>query len=217
MPKNRFFDRFKTLNKIRNSAYYRKFKLIMNVIIPFGFAVYNGVLGFYFNIIWSQAILAYYLLLLLVRFSLTLSLNKSDEIKKIVHISGFVVILVLNVSLVTPAILMLKSQKPVNVDVVFSIANALYTTYSIIKSIYEFKKYKNDDNIIFKDLKLVSLINAIVSILTLQNTLIMVNGGMNQDMAILSTVSTICLLMLCLAISIYSFFNDKGKYERRSR
>lgn len=201
--------------KIKDNIFYKRFKLIMNILIPFGFSIYNGVLGFYFNIIWNQAIFFYYLLLLVIRFSLTLALNKKDGFKKVIHIITFIVMIVLNICLIAPAVLMLKNEKPVNVDMIFAIAMAAYTTYSISKSIYEMRKYKNDDNILVKDLKLVGLINAIVSILTLQNTLIVVNGGMEYGMIILSTVSTFCLLILSLIICFQSFLSS-FKDSRRS-
>ena len=100
---------------------------------------------------------------------------------------------------------MIESLKPINIGTIPSITMATYTFYSITTSIIEIKKYKNDNNILLKQLKLVSLINAIVSILSLQNTLIIVNGSMDNDMIILSIVSTIALLLLILFLCFYSF------------
>lgn len=194
------------ISKIKNSKYYNSIKLIISILIPLAFAVYNIVLGYMYDTLWNKSIFIYYILLLLVRLILTIFLHiKNNIIVKIIYTLSFIVLLLLNIALIVPSILMIESLKPINIGTIPSITMATYTFYSITTSIIEIKKYKNDNNILLKQLKLVSLINAIVSILSLQNTLIIVNGSMDNDMIILSIVSTIALLLLILFLCFYSF------------
>lgn len=194
------------ISKIKNSKYYNSIKLIISILIPLAFTVYNIVLGYMYDTLWNKSIFIYYILLLLVRLILTIFLHiKNNIIVKIIYTLSFIVLLLLNIALIVPSILMIESLKPINIGTIPSITMATYTFYSITTSIIEIKKYKNDNNILLKQLKLVSLINAIVSILSLQNTLIIVNGSMDNDMIILSIVSTIALLLLILFLCFYSF------------
>ena len=62
----------------------------------------------------------------------------------------------------------------------------------------------------YQQLKSVSLINSIVSVLTLQNTLIIVSGEFDSDMITLSTITTVGLILLCLFLIIFSFVKNIG-------
>ena len=198
--------------KIRNSKYYSIIKLIINVLIPFLFASYNAILGFMYNTLWNKSIFIYYVLLVLVRLLLISFLkDKNNKLINFIYVISFIILILLNIALIIPSILMIRSLKPINIGSIPSIAMAAYTFYSITISIIEIKKYENDNNILFKQLKLVSLINAIVSILSLQNTLIIVNGEMNSKMITLSSVSTIGLLILILFLCIHSFIRVNSK------
>lgn len=198
--------------KIRNSKYYSIIKLIISVLIPFLFASYNAILGFMYNTLWNKSIFIYYVLLVLVRLLLISFLKaKNNKLINFIYVISFIILILLNIALIIPSILMIRSLKPINIGSIPSIAMAAYTFYSITISIIEIKKYENDNNILFKQLKLVSLINAIVSILSLQNTLIIVNGEMNSKMITLSSVSTIGLLILILFLCIHSFIRVNSK------
>lgn len=198
------------MNKIKNSSNYYIVKDIISILIPLGFAIFNGVFGLLKESIYNGAICVYYILLLLVRALLVFLLHKETSEKKIRrgYLISFVMILLLNLALIAPSILLLLNMKEVNVNIIVAISMATYTTYSISISIYNLKKYKHNTNILVKQLKMVSFINAIVSVMVLQNTLIVVNGGYSKSLEILSIVSTIVFIIILNVLTIYEFIKN---------
>ncbi|MCR4749534.1 MAG: hypothetical protein K5877_07100 [Lachnospiraceae bacterium] len=84
------------------------------------------------------------------------------------------VLLILNISLIVPVSLMVKMQRPVEMSLIPAIAVAAYTTYRITMAAINLKKRKKTTNILFKLYRAVDFIDALVSVLILQNTLVMV-------------------------------------------
>lgn len=204
------------IDRIKNDEKYRIYlSFIISMIISFIFSIYNLYLGIFHSLIWNLCISFYYILLLCIRFILFFNnyINKSRseyEVKKsrfITFIITSICLLLLNLVLIAPAILMVQGQKEVNMTLIPSIALAAYTTYKITLAIIKFKKYKSSDNLVLRQMRLIKLIDALVSILTLQNTLILVNGGMSSDMVSLSMSTTITILAFIALLIIISFIN----------
>lgn len=190
--------------------------LILNVIIPFSFALYNGIFGIIYHSIWHGSISLYYLLLLTVRIILLFSEKKAkisndNKLRKRAFITSFVIMLIMNLALILPTILMILDKKEINVGLVPSIAIATYTTYSIVMSVINLKRTKNSNNLIEINLKIVSFCNSLVSILSLQNTLIVVNGGYDNDLVTLSVISSAGILSLMLFVIVFAFATNINK------
>ena len=75
------------------------------------------------------------------------------------------------------------------------------------------KKAKKTDNPIINQIRLVNIINTLMSILVLQNTLILANGGYTDDMKKLSMASSIGIIVLIIFIEIYQFILVKAKQD----
>lgn len=88
-----------------------------------------------------------------------------------------------------------------------AIAMAVYTTYKItMASIHIQKQTRNNrNNVLVAELRTINFIDALVSILTLQNTLIMVNQTKSSahDMLILSAVSSAVIYIVILFATIH--------------
>ena len=97
---------------------------------------------------------------------------------------------------------MIIHPKDVSFGLIPSIAVAAYTTYKITIAIINYVKVKKYNNIMFKFVNELSVVDAFVSILTLQHTLIMVNGGMTTQMLKLSSATSFIILL-----AIIIFFN----------
>ncbi len=83
---------------------------------------------------------------------------------------------ILNISLIVPISIMVGQQKSVNLTLIPASAMALYTTYKIIMVFVNLRKRKvSSDNLVWL-LRTINFIDALVSILILQNTLIMVKS-----------------------------------------
>ena len=193
-------------------SFCKKYAFLISVCFALFFCIYNGVLGFYKNVIWNIAIFTYYLLLLTIRMILYVREKKSktEDEKDIrrdkqIYISTSVIMFIMNLAMILPASLLINHQKEVNLSLISAIAVAAYTTYKVTLAIIKFCKVQKQQNLIYKQVRMVNLFDAVMSILTLQNTLtIVVSNGNDRDMYTLSIVTTIVMLLAVAIISIYT-------------
>ena len=191
------------IKKLKND--YNKRTVIfafLSVLAITCFTVYNGILGFLFDSIWHICIFAYYVFLLLIKgilvFGITNKKAKSNQLR-IVY-TTFIILIVMTIAMIAPAFLLLLDKRTYNLGLIPSIASAAYTTYSIVVSILNMKKAKNAPSPIIKQISLVNIINALMSILVLQNTLILANGGYTDDLKKLSIASSVGIILLIIII-----------------
>lgn len=117
-----------------------------------------------------------------------------------------VMLLVLNLALILPISLMVLLEKPVNMGLIPAIAMATYTTYKLTMASVHIQKQRRSrhGNVLISELRAINFIDALVSVLTLQNTLIMVERteSSGNDMFILSAVSSAAIYIVILFITI---------------
>lgn len=95
-----------------------------------------------------------------------------------------------------------------------AIAMATYTTYKVtMSSTHLRKQHKNAQrNAIVTELRTVNFIDALVSILALQNTLIMVKRPeTGADMLVLSAISSAAIYTVIVVITLYLLVKGKGR------
>lgn len=173
------------------------------------FALYNGFLGIHHASLWHGTICVYYLVLVILR-GVIISARKRTarerdpkQFQKKVYIASAALLLLLNICLVIPVSLMVIRQKPVNMSLIPAIAMAAYTTYKVIMASVNLKRRKRSSNRLIRLLRTISFVDALVSILSLQNTLIMVNmKNESTEMLTLSAITSAAIILAVLAISI---------------
>lgn len=192
------------------------FKTVTSSVISFAvtvlFALYNGLLGVRLSSVWHGSICVFYLLLVAVRGTILLTEKKNitrSEQEKTYHrrktaVISSVMLLMLNLALILPISLMVILEKPVNMGTIPSIAFATYTTYIITMASLHIRKQKHkNNNILVSELRAINFIDAMVSVLTLQNTLITVNQAESDgDMFILSAVSSAVIYIVIVLTSV---------------
>ena len=204
--------------KIRlNSDYRDGLMFVISTIMTLAFAIYNRVIGAVNKSIWHESIGLYYLLLLIIKVIIVLTqkdakkrtFERKEKINKIVFYITGVILFLVNIALTVPIILMIKNQRTVIFGLIESIAIAAFTTFKVYMAIRNYIKNRKATDIIVKEIKTISLIEAIVSILTLQNTLITVNGSVEEDEGIttLTIVSSIAGLLIILYFIVIMFIN----------
>ena len=120
-----------------------------------------------------------------------------------IYLSSAVLLFILNLSLVVPVSLLVLLQKPVKMSLIPAITMAAYTTYKIVMASVNLKKRKKSENRLVRLLRTINFIDALVSILTLQNTLIMVNmQGEGDQMLTLSAVTSAVIMLTVLVLSV---------------
>lgn len=208
------------------------FKTITDSVISFGitilFALYNGFLGIHLSSVWHESICVFYLLLIAIRGMILLTEKKNmtrGEQEQVYHrykasiISSFL-LLVLNLALILPISLMVILEKPVNLGLIPAITIATYTTYKLTMASVHIRKQKRNGhgNVLISQLRIINFIDALVSILTLQNTLIMVKqtNADSKDMLILSAVSSAAIYIVILFITIHLLITGLKHYKNRN-
>ena len=203
------------VKKLKND--YNKRTVIfafLSVLVTICFTVYNGILGFLYNSTWHICIFVYYVFLFLIKGLLVFGIlhKKTRSNQLIVVYITFIMLIILTFVMIAPAILLVLDKRTYNLGLIPSIASAAYTTYNITMSIINLKKAKNTDEPIIKQIRLVNLVNTLMSILVHQNTLILANGGYTDDMKKLSMATSIGIIVLIIIIEIYQFVMVKAKH-----
>ena len=181
------------------------------------FALYHGFLGLAASSIWHGSICVFYLLLVVIRGIILLTeyriKSEREEEKQRRRRKTFlitsVLLLLLNLSLMLPISLMVLLQNQVNIGKIPAIAMAAYTTCKITMAIIHMRK-RQVRHVLIRELRTINLIDALVSILTLQNTLILVNAGEGNDMLTLSAISSAAIFLVIIGITVRLFLNGKA-------
>ena len=186
------------------------------------FALYNGFLGVYHASLWHGTICVYYLVLVILRGVIILAGKRTareidtGRFQKKVYIAASSLLLFLNVCLVAPVSLMVIRLKPVNLSLIPAIAMAAYTTYKVTMASIHLKRRKRSSNSLIRLLRTINFIDALVSILSLQNTLIMVNvKDESAEMLTLSAITSAAIMLAVLTLSIAAM--RKGVVSLKSK
>lgn len=116
----------------------------------------------------------------------------------------------LNLALILPISLVVRLQKPVRMCKIPVIAMAAYTTYKITIAVVRTRRQAGQ-GLLVRELAAINLIDALVSVLTLQNALIMVNAstGEGNSMLAVSASSSAAIYVVIIVITLRLFFNVK--------
>ena len=210
------FEKIKPFLKSWKKDYI--FKTMASTVLSFSvtilFALYNGFLGVCLLSIWHGGICVFYLLLAAIRGIILLteknnrtrSEKQKSECRQRTFMISAAMLVLLNLSLILPISLMVVMKKPVNMRLIPAITMAAYTTYKLTMASIHIHKQKrsNRNNILVTELRIINFIDALVSILTLQNTLIMVNQtkSNDNDMLTLSAISSAVIYIVIIFITV---------------
>lgn len=211
-----FFDRWKS-----DYAFKTVTSALGSLAVTAVFALYNGFLGIWHASLWHASlwhgtICVYYLVLVVLRTIIIAARKSADRTAEPeraqarVCLASAALLLFLNLCLVVPVSLMVVLQKPVNMTLIPAIAMAAYTTYKIIMASVNLKRGKESSDRLVRLLRTISFIDALVSVLSLQNTLIMVNAkGDGSEMLTLSAITSAAIMLTVLALSVATLIAAK--------
>lgn len=173
------------------------------------FALYNGALGLWHGSVWHGSICAYYLLLSLLRWDLLAAARRrlgADRQRRVLRRSSAALFL-LNGALTVPAALMVLDRRGVRLGMIPAIASAAYTTYKLIAASVRLKRA--GASAFVRQLDRLRFVDALASILVLQNTLLTaVDGAVTGEMLPLAAISSAAILLLILALSLSWLLRD---------
>ena len=184
-----FFKKFKNENKYAKK-YFSDVQVRMNIslygslIFNIAFAVFQLWLGFKDNSLWFYSMFAYYVFLAAMRFFLlkhTRNYKPAEqeemELKK--HNVCAIVLLVMNLALSVIIFFIVYLNKTFEYHMITTIALAAYTFTTFSFAIVNIVKYRKYNSPVFSAAKMITLIAACVSMLTLETTMLTVFGESN--------------------------------------
>lgn len=192
------------------------YRTMTGVAASFGvtaaFAAYHGYLGLRYGSVWHGSIGGFYLLLMTIRGSILLTEQRNRKRPEAMRarcrrrtflLSG-ILLLVLDLALMLPVALMAVLSRPVRMGMIPAIAMAAYTTWKITMASIHIRRQRRKarGNLLIAELRTVNFIDALVAVLTLQNTLIMVNGSEKGKMLPLTAVSSAVIYAAIVAITV---------------
>lgn len=181
------------------------------------FACYNAYLGVHYGSVWHGTIGIFYLLLMVIRGIVLLTEKRNqmrleaeqNRCRRRTFFISSVLLLLLDLALILPISMMVVLDKPVSMGLIPAIAMAVYTTWKITMASIHIgrQRRRSGGNILVKELRTVNFIDALVAILTLQNTLIMVNRTTpdKNTMLPLSAVSSALIYGVIVGITVQMF------------
>lgn len=175
------------------------------------FALYNGALGVVYASPWHGSICAYYLLLSGARGLLLwgqrrrerLSGEDGTGLKRGYLCAAGGMLLVMDLALVAPVALLVLDQRASSMGLIPAITSATYTTYKVTAAAVGLRRTQKDPFLL--GLSALRFVDALVSVLVLQNTLLLaVDGGITGDMRLLCMVSSAALFaVICVVTALW--------------
>ncbi len=190
-----------------------RMKNILSVFLTVLFGLYHLLLGMLNKTRFNQAISAFYFTLAFLRILILFSIDAKRQ--KTAERLELLLLLFLDLTLVIPVILMLSGEREVSIGTIPAIANAAYTTFKITTALTSFFGKKEPESLISKHVK---LHDSLLSVLVLQNTLILTfQKGNETDMKILSCVSSAVILLFMFLDCIRLICQWRKKSEQESK
>lgn len=213
--------RIKWFDHILTDYNYRTiFNAALAFIFVFIFSIYNAILGIIYQSVWYISISIYYFLLMIVRFILVkngyllgkqkLEIDiKAKKMTKIYLKSGIYLFLI-DLVLVIPITMLIYFQKKVNFPDWIAIGMAAYTFYKLITAIVNFIKTRKSEHLIIKGLRTINFTDAMVSLLTLENTLILTfSTEKSESLFILGAILGFVIIVLCFLLAVLTIINGR--------
>lgn len=187
---------------------------MLALFIDILFIFYNGFIGFTDRSAWHHSIWFYYILLFLIRALLIYARRTGKHVSFFITVTGlFMIILILSLSF--PIYALIKGIRNYGRELVEAIVIAAYTTIKVTQAIRNLLKARNTKDILIMRLRCLTLMDALFSILILQNTLIMtVDGKIEGGMLYLSIASSLIISLIIILISFFSFFGGKKALQK---
>ena len=200
------------------------YQTMMSAAVSFGctalFALYNGYLGVCHGSVWYGSIGIFYLLFMMIRGTVLLTEKKNrtrleteqNRCRRRTFLISSILLLMLDLALILPISMMVVLDKPVSIGPIPAIAMVTYTTWKITMASIHISRQRRrpSGNILVAELRTVNFIDALVAVLTLQNTLIMVNRTTARENAMLPVSAASSAVIYVVIVSITARMLWKG-------
>lgn len=185
---------------------------IVSAVVALAFAVYNGYLGIAHEYVFGASIAVYFAVLSAIYFMLVDGEMLSDKVgaRQNTHVRKYItataLLLAVDVLLIGPNALMVLQRRQFNLGMIAAITVATYATYKVSSAVVNYVKTRKNFDVRTVSVRSVKLVDALVSLLTLQNTLIVANGSSaEQSMFVLTSWTSLALYVAIVTVSVMGF------------
>lgn len=207
---NKYTNRLLTDKELKNNI-----NLFSGTFFNMIYGIFKFITGFIYRSVWFGATGVYYLVLGMMKLSLTKHvIKKSDE--KTQHNqyrNTGILMFLLNVAMVGMIVLMIKNGESAEYPGFIIFAQAGYTFYILIFAIINIIKYRKDHSPIVAASKSINLVAAVMSMFILQ--VAMINQfGVESDASFKSIINVITgsvTSFVTIGIAIFMIINSKKK------
>ena len=218
MRKNKYTKRY-----LESKDFRAETALYIGLAITLLFALFKGVTGIINKSAWLFSFGVYYLFLGIIRFIIMLGVQKRNNSglnyreRKLYEYNKYrlcgCLVMALNVAMSGMAIQMIWQNKANNYSQTAVIITAAYTFYCFISSIANVISFRRRDNAILSAAKDLNMIGAMMSMFSLQTSMLHVFGGSDKDSyrKIMNTVTGISVLTIVLGIATYMIIHGSIK------
>ena len=199
----------------------QRYRMVLSAAVSLSFhflyALYHGVLGVVHSSLWFITMCAYYAILSVMRFSVVLfeyknkSKSSADTEYFVMRLSGILLILL---SFVLSGVIYISISQNIAVkyDEILMITIAAYTFFKIIMAIVKAVKQHKNPSPLLAVIRNIGYAEAAASILTLQRSMLVSFGTMNNTEAhIMNILTGAAACLYVLIIGIYLLLKIKNR------
>lgn len=185
---------------------------ILSAMVALAFAVYNGYLGIAHEYIFGVSIAVYFAVLSAIYFILVdgemlsgkVGANQNTHVRKYIVVTAL--LLAVDVLLVGPITLMVLQRRQFDLGMIAAITVATYATYKVSSAVVNYVKTRKYFDVRTVSVRSVKLVDAMVSLLTLQNTLIVAKGSSAEKSTfVLTSWTSLALYVAIVTVSVMGF------------
>ncbi len=190
-----------------------KSKEILKFIINLVFAIYNCVLGIASYSWWFISVGAYYIILSSMRITIIAFSSKDRKNERFIMRFSGIMIFLLSVVLCGIVYMTINQFGAIKYHEIAMITIALYAFIKLTLAIYEFAKLKKNHKPYIKTLRSISFMDSIVSIYSLQRSMLVSFEGMStENIIIFNTISGVgmCLITICIGLNLIFRKDEKN-------
>ena len=187
------------------------------------FVLYNGWLWFRHGMPWYICICIYYIILSVIRILLLRTravagrrASQEDHSLRTMLQAVYVLLILMNVALIAPIAVMVRGGRSYFLGLIPAIAMAVYTTYRITAAIIHYRRSRKTNDPVNTALRTINLVDALVAVLSLQNTLICATSGTATSMMQLTAWTSAGILLVIVLITVFSFRKQQRYFRGKA-
>ncbi len=222
--KGRLKKRAFTKKLTENYAFRALVFAACSLCINLGFVAFNTVFALLTGNAWYASLAGYYFLLSGLRGGL-LWRNKRAKKRaqkereyrlqawKNYRLCG-VALFLLDLVMTAAVILMVLEQKPTKYTEITAIVFAAFSFYKITLAIYNAVRAKKSDDAQIRALRSIGLVDAAISLLSLQTTLVATFSQEGESMLLLNALVGAGVCLLCIGVGVYSIVKANKEIQK---